>query len=327
VKQKGLTAQEIVADRSRRPVGDLAAASQTLDHVAAIFDEIGRTWGGGQLSVDAVRRYAAEGPSPVATAKEAVRALTRYLEQRTGKDTFTSKDVAGALATARASLAKNAAGPDDRGRLARTWQTLLAFHDENAVRGKDARAIVGAPSAPGPIVVDGGPRATSVAAFRALDADTKKAILDDYGDLHGHYTTTTEKKIGELTGPARTFADQMLKELTSLVGDFEDDSGVYGTIGGPDARAEVISLPTGEIVGGRIWVIQRGFNADTAEPDEDGDTPYHFDTAAECDAAGIDSGEDISWQVNGLFETTATGAVQLGESYENVSDHWEWSGY
>jgi hypothetical protein len=76
-----------------------------------------------------------------------------------------------------------------------------------------------------------------------------------------------------------------------------------------------------------VSLFQKGFNAENAPPDANGDTPYHFDTAAECTAARVDADEDISWGCGGLFEATASGAAELGGSYEHVDDHWEWSGY
>lgn len=329
VKAKGLTAREIVADRSRVPIGDLAVIAPALDLMGQVLREIGTAWGGGTLSQDALRSYLATGPDTVASAKEAARLLVRYLEHRTGKQQISAAEVDAALKTARTALEKNAAGADDRAQLAPTWRALLAFADENAVRQKDARAIVGAPAPRStPRSTPAGACAADLAAFQRLETGVKLEILEDYGDLHGHYQTTGEKRIGELAGPPREYAEKMRKELLSIVGDFEDDSCVYGTIGGPETYVEVISLPNGEIVGGRIWLSQHGFDAENAPVDDNGDTPYHFDTAAECAAAGINPDEDISWQVHGLFETISGGGISpLGGGYEHVSDYWEWGGY
>ncbi|MEQ9500311.1 MAG: hypothetical protein RIT81_25780 [Deltaproteobacteria bacterium] len=329
VKSKGLSAESIVSDRSGRPIGDVAALAKGLSQMSRVFAAIGEVHGGGAITVDAIKAYLAAGPDVVATSKSAVRRVTRLLEHRTGGTTFTQADVDAAMNDALTAYKKNADGPDDRKGLARTWQSLAAFADENAVRNKTPETIVGtATTTTTTTPATGGPRAADVAAFRALDTDTKAEILEDYGNLFDYYVASGEVAPDTLDGPRLAFAKAMERELISIVGDFEEDSGVYGTIGSPRVRVEVIELPTGEVVGGRIWMHQDGFNSESGPTDANGDRYYHFDTAREAEAAGADPHEDINWQVHGLFEVApGGGAVQLGGSYEHVSDYWEWSGH
>ena len=182
---------------------------RALAMLAEVFDGIGRVYGGGPLSTEAIRAFLAGGPNTVATAKEAVRRFASYLENRTGKTDFTSDDVNAAFAQAQRAIKKNAESVDDRSQLARTWRALTAFTDDNLQRQKKASDIVGTPATTAPAPAGphaGGPRAADVAAFLALDTDTKAEILDDYGNLHEYYIASGETRIDALAEPAKSFA-------------------------------------------------------------------------------------------------------------------------
>jgi len=305
--------------------------------LAEVYAEIDKQVGAeratrdGKVSDAEVAAFLGQRGARSETAGEAVASVQSYLRHFSSGGEVPLDAIKNTLNRVTGFIDRDRDAGKDLGEIKPTWRAIALFAQEVQAKNLTAQGIVAdrgqTPGDGGAGAAPTGPRVADRAAFARLEADAKKEILDG-GTLHGHYLTTGEKPIGELTGPARACADKMLEQLLSHVGDFEDDSGVYGTIGGPEARVEVISLPGGEPVGGHIWVAQRGFNAETAPVDADGDRPYHFANADDCTAAGIDPDEDISWQVHGVFEVNSDGDVApLGGADEHLSANWEWSGY
>jgi hypothetical protein len=274
--------------------------------------------GDGTLTTKDVEAFIAGYQSTVPTAKDAVRRFVNYLEKRYRSTEFTKDQIHEALATAMKSIYEHVQA--GRGRLAPTWLQIVAFAEEAAIREKDAKQIAAdvivAPA-------EQGPRARTLAEWDALDLETRHDILEDYGPKFDHYATTGDVRIDALEGPDRAFAEKLRDAMLDQVGEVED--GHYGTVGDPRVTVEIVKLPTGEIVGGRIHLFQQGFDPEEegVEIDDD-DRTYHYASKEACAAAGFDPDQDISWGVGGIFDRDAK---PLGGDDRYVDTYWDWSGW
>lgn len=323
----GASAQEIVADRSDGKI-DLDVARKGVRLTAGVLKEIEKQIGNGDgvLTTKDVEAFIAGYQNTVPTAKDAVRRFVRYLEKRYNKQEFTTDEINGALATAMKSIHAAAQAEGGRGKLASTWKHLFAFAEESQIREKNAAQIVAdfvrveAPAAGGAGPV--GPRARTLAEWEKLDLETRHDILDDYGPKYDHYLTTGDVYIDTLKGKDRAYAEKLRDAMLDAVGEVDDH---YGTVGEPRVSVEIVKLPTGEIVGGRVHLFQQGFDPeeDGVEIDDD-DRTHHYDSEEACAAAGFDPNQDISWGVGGIFDAKGE---PLGGDDRYQGTYWDWSGW
>lgn len=151
----------------------------------------------------------------------------------------------------------------------------------------------------------------SFADWVALTPEQREEIVDDleyWPERWPQIKSTGEVPLEELKKPEyRAFADKMIAE----VGDLEVDSDYHATIGPPEIKVTILTLPTGEILGGKLDYYQEGC-------DNDGDGG-HFDTREEAEAAGGEL-SDVNWQAH----------AKLDHDLQPLGDLpyvLEWSGY
>lgn len=310
------------------PIPPKAAIERSVAELKKLYTQIDAEVGGklgtadGKLSDDEIKTFADTCASTPA-AGEAVVALQRYLKNVARDDEVPLETIDKVLGKVPGYIEKARAEADDVDQMKPTWRAVALFAQELKTIGGQVSG--GAGSDP--------EKATTREAFATVDDDVKVSVLERWGDLRDHYVAAADEvSIDSLSGEQLKFARSMEAKLLDIIGDFEDDSGVYGTVGGPRAEVSIITTPSGEIVGGNVSISQQGFNHDIAEdPDDpDADIPWHFDTAAALDGAGlgVGAGDDVSWGISGLFQTDDQGeAAVVGDPWSNVSDHWEWSGH
>lgn len=149
--------------------------------------------------------------------------------------------------------------------------------------------------------------------WKALSSSERESIVED-ADFRKQASLNyvIDKPISELQDPAlKAFAEDM-KDFMEDNGSMEVEDSEYALIGPVSVEVSLLSLPSGEVVGGTIRFHQAGGMS------EDGDSGY-YDTAAEAEAAGIDTDADVQWDAYGYFD--------FDGNVIRADDYMEWSGH
>lgn len=193
--------------------------------------------------------------------------------------------------------------PDELARMEQEFPKLFAL-TQRAIEQAERNESLGHPE-----------RAQTLADFNALGPDVRERLLDDYGaDAYANLKVTPDLFLDELRGKKKAFAEEMLSFLQDEAGDLPDDP--YGHIGETKVRFSIVTLPSGEIAGGRVSMFQQGFDREELNA---ADPPWSFDTAADARAAGYDPTQDISWAVGGMFDSEVKSLRH--------DTYWEWTGW